>query len=112
MPSYDNVVKVTGSIQQASILDYKLNKTFKKSINNSGGFSENADRKRAFVIYPNGLKKQTRSFLFFKNYPKIIPGSEIVVPAKKEKERRSAAELIGITSSVTSLVAIIRLITQ
>ena len=112
VPSFDNTVKVTGSIQQASILDFKLNKTFIKSINNSGGFLENADKKRAYVIYPNGLKKQTRSFLFFKNYPKIIPGSQIFVPAKSKKEKRSAAELIGITSSITSIVAIIRLITQ
>ena len=81
-------------------------------IDNSGGLTENADKKRAYVIYPNGLKKQTRSFLFFKNYPKIIPGSEIIVPERNKKEKRSAAELIGITSSITSLVAIIRLITQ
>ena len=112
VPTFDNTIKVTGSVQQSSILDLELNKTFKMCINNSGGFTENADKKRAYVIYPNGLKKQTRSFLFFKNYPKIIPGSEIVVPEKNKKEKRSAAELIGITSSITSLVAIIRLITQ
>ena len=112
VPILDNTIKVTGSVQQPSILDLELNKTFKMSINNSGGFTENADKKRAYVVYPNGLKKQTRSFLFFKNYPKIIPGSEIIVPERNKKEKRSAAELIGITSSITSLVAIIRLITQ
>ena len=112
VPSTSNIITVTGSVQQPSILDYDLNKSFKKSIVNSGGFSENADKKRAYVVYPNGLKKQTRSFLFFKKYPKILKGSEIVVPAKVKKERGSAAELIGITSSLTSLVAIIRLITQ
>jgi protein involved in polysaccharide export with SLBB domain len=113
IPEIQNVVKTTGSVQQPSILDFQLNKSFKKSIGNSGGFSENADKKRSYVIYQNGLKKQTRSFLFFKKYPNIIPGSTLVVPPKKEKENRtSTAELIGITSSITSLVAIIRLITQ
>ena len=113
VPEIKNIVKTIGSVQQPSILDFQLNKSFKKSIVNSGGFSENADKKRSYVIYQNGLKKQTRSFLFFKKYPKIISGSTLVVPPKKEKENRSStAELIGITSSITSLVAIIRLITQ
>ena len=113
VPEIKNIVKTIGSVQQPSILDFELNKSFKKSIVNSGGFSENADKKRSYVIYQNGLKKQTRSFLFFKKYPKIISGSTLVVPPKKEKENRSStAELIGITSSITSLVAIIRLITQ
>lgn len=112
VPQINNTVKVNGAVQQISTLDYQLNKSFKKSIVNSGGFANNADKKRSYVVYPNGLKKQTRSFLFIKKYPKIIPGSELVVPIKQEKESRSAAELIGITSSITSLVAIIRLITQ
>jgi protein involved in polysaccharide export with SLBB domain len=112
VPQTNNTIKVNGAVQQASILDYQLNKSFKKSIVNSGGFTNNADKKRSYVIYPNGLKKQTRSFLFFKIYPKIIPGSELIIPTKKEKESRNAAEIIGITTSITSLVAIIRLITQ
>ena len=41
-----------------------------------------------------------------------MAGSKIVVPERIQKEKRSTAELIGITSSVTSLIAIIRLITQ
>jgi len=112
VPQTNNTIKVNGAVQQASILDYQFNRSFKNSIVNSGGFTNTADKKRSYVIYPNGLKKQTRSFLFFKQYPKIVPGSELVVPIKTEKETRSAAELIGITSSITSLVAIIRLITQ
>jgi len=112
IPSIDNTVFVSGSVQQNSILDYDFNKSFKKSISNSGGFSEDADKRRAYVVYPNGLKKQINSFLFLKIYPKIVRGSTIIVPAKVKKERGSAAELIGITTSLTSLVAIIQLIAQ
>jgi len=112
VPKKDNTIKVNGAVQQVSILDFNSSKSFIKSINNSGGFANNADKKRSYVIYPNGLKKQTRSFLFFKIYPQIVPGSELIVPTKKEKESRNTAEIIGITSSITSLVAIIRLITQ
>ena len=109
VPKIDNTITVDGAVNQASILDFNLSKSFKKSISSSGGFSKNADKKRAYVIYPNGLKKQTRSFLFFKNYPKIIPGSEIIVPPRAEKNNgTSVAEIVGYTTSLVSIIALIK----
>ena len=71
--------------------------------------SKNADKKRAYVIYPNGLKKQVRSFLFFKKYPRIIPGSEIIVPPKPEKNNRTnVAEIVGYSTSLVSIIALIK----
>ena len=108
VPKYDNTISVSGAVPQKTILDFEFNNSFKKSIVNSGGFSENADKKRAYVIYPNGLKKQTRSFLFFKNYPKIIPGSSIIVPPKPEKNRTNVAEIVGYSTSLVSIIALIK----
>ena len=109
VPKIDNTIKVNGAVQQVSILDFEDSKSFKKSIINSGGFTENADKKRAYVIYPNGLKKQTRSFLFFKNYPRIIPGSVIIVPPKPEKNNRTnIAEIVGYSTSLVSIIALIK----
>ena len=108
VPKYDNTISVSGAIPQNTILDFEFNNSFKKSIVNSGGFSKNADKKRAYVIYPNGLKKQTRSFLFFKNYPKIIPGSSIIVPPKPEKNRTNVAEIVGYSTSLVSIIALIK----
>jgi protein involved in polysaccharide export with SLBB domain len=109
VPKIDNTIIVNGAVNQASILDFNLSKSFKKSISSSGGFRKNADKKRAFVIYPNGLKKQTRSFLFFKNYPKIIPGSEIIVPPRAEKNNgTSVAEIVGYSTSLVSIIALIK----
>ena len=108
VPKYDNSISVSGAVPQNTILDFEFNNSFKKSIVNSGGFSENADKKRAYVIYPNGLKKQTRSFLFFKNYPKIIPGSSIIVPPKPEKNRTNVAEIVGYSTSLVSIIALIK----
>lgn len=55
----------------------------------AGGFSKDAKRKKTTVIYPNGRIKKTRSFLFFKIYPKVKRGSEINLQLKdKAKERR------------------------
>ena len=108
VPKYDNSISVSGAVPQNTILDFEFNNSFKKSIINSGGFSENADKKRAYVIYPNGLKKQTRSFLFFKNYPKIVPGSSIIVPPKPEKNRTNVAEIVGYSTSLVSIIALIK----
>ena len=108
VPKYDNSISVSGAVPQNTILDFEFNNSFKKSIVNSGGFSENADKKRAYVIYPNGLKKQTRSFLFFKNYPKILPGSSIIVPPKPEKNRTNVAEIVGYSTSLVSIIALIK----
>ena len=108
VPKYDNTISVSGAVPQKTILDFEFNNSFKKSIVNSGGFSENADKKRAYVIYPNGLKKQTRSFLFFKNYPKIVPGSSIIVPPKPEKNRTNVAEIVGYSTSLVSIIALIK----
>ena len=108
VPKYDNTISVSGAVPQNTILDFEFNNSFKKSIVNSGGFNENADKKRAYVIYPNGLKKQTRSFLFFKNYPKIIPGSSIIVPPKPEKNRTNVAEIVGYSTSLVSIIALIK----
>ena len=108
VPRYDNTISVKGAVPQNTILDFEFNNSFKKSIVNSGGFSENADKKRAYVIYPNGLKKQTRSFLFIRNYPKILPGSVIIVPPKPEKNRTNVAEIVGYSTSLVSIIALIK----
>lgn len=112
IPAIDNTISVLGNVQQESIIPYEKSISFKQAIIASGGILENGDIKKSYVEYQNGLKKSVKSFLGIRNYPKVLAGSKIVVPEKSKKEKRTAAELIGITSSVTSLVAIIRLITQ
>ncbi len=109
VPAVENVVKVIGSVQQPSIIDFNISKSFKMSITNSGGFTENADKKRAYVIYPNGLKKTVKSFLFLKTYPKLLPGSSIFVPAKSiNRNKTSVAEIVGYSTSLVSIIALIK----
>jgi hypothetical protein len=61
------------------------------------------------VFYPNGQIARTRSFLFgiFRTYPKVVGGSEIVVPKRLERRKLTAAETIGITSAFLSLVSLL-----
>ncbi len=62
------------------------------------------------MIYPNGQVRKTRNFLFLRFYPAIKPGSEIYVPAQKPKGKLSTGEVIGVVSSLTSLVSILVLL--
>jgi len=45
--------------------------------------------------------------LFYKFYPKVLAGSEIVVPPKEEKTKLTLSEALAITSSLTTLALII-----
>ena len=110
VPSKLNTIKISGAIAQESILDFDIVSGFKNAISSAGGFSENADKKRAYVIYPNGLKKQTNSFLFIKNYPNIIPGSTIIIPEKVERESKILSEILKITSVISSLASLLAVI--
>jgi hypothetical protein len=44
---------------------------------------------------------------FFNNYPAIEPGSELFVPTKDESRKLSSQEILGMTTGIASLGAII-----
>jgi protein involved in polysaccharide export with SLBB domain len=73
----------------------------------AGGFNSNANRRKTYVIYPNGSVASTRSFLGIKTFPRIEPGSEVIVPKKAEKRKLNPQEAIGIGSGLASLSLII-----
>jgi len=109
IPVINNTIIVSGSVQQETVIAYDKSITFKQAINASGGFLENSDKKRSYIIYQNGRKKAIKSFLGIKNYPKVFPGSKIFVPEKSEKKSRtSVAEIVGYTTSLVSIIALIK----
>jgi hypothetical protein len=73
----------------------------------AGGFSSKALKKRSYIVYANGTAKDTKSFLFFKVYPKVNPGAEIVIPLKEDKKGVSAIEMVTIATSLTSMIFIL-----
>ena len=115
IPKNDVEVRITGEVLFPTLSPYNSTKDFKDYISDAGGFTDNARRKRSYVLYPNGKAVSTSHFLFFRKYPTIKPGSEIVVPkhVPKDRFRRTAAETVGLASALASLayliIAIIRL---
>jgi hypothetical protein len=82
---------------------YVTGHSFKYYIVQGGGFCLHAKKSKTYVIYPNGAALATKKVFFINNFPKIVPGSEIVVPQKPVREPMSAAGWISIASALASL---------
>lgn len=80
---------------------------FRDYINGAGGFTNGALKRRSYVVYANGEVKSTKKVLFFNRYPKVRPGAEIYVPAKKEGRGLKGQEAVAITTGIASLALII-----
>ena len=109
VPKSDNSIEVSGAVQKATAMSYKKNITTLSAINSAGGFNPNAKKSNVYVVYQNGDIKSTKSFLFFKKYPKLLPGAKIFVPKKGEnKNKTSVGEIVGYTTSLVSIIALIK----
>lgn len=107
VPKQQQVVRVNGEVLYPSAVVYTSSKSFNDYVSNSGGYSPHALRKGAYVVYPNGTVKGTRKFLFFNNHPDVKPGSEIYVPKKPSTPNNTAQTILGFTTGLASLGAII-----
>ena len=109
VPTKNKTAIISGAVQQEGILNIDRPINAKLAINYTGGFNNNASRKEVYVEYQNGLRKTTKSFLFFKFYPRVIPGSKVIVPEKDEnKNKTSVGEIVGYTTSLVSIIALIK----
>jgi protein involved in polysaccharide export with SLBB domain len=109
IPANDQTATIVGEVQQEGILNIDRPINARLAINNVGGFNDNASRKEVYVEYQNGLRKATRNFLFFKIYPKVFPGSKVIVPIKNlDRQKTSVGEIVGYTTSLVSIIALIK----
>ncbi len=106
IPKQLQTVKVNGEVLFPSAVVYNGGKNFRDYVLNAGGYSPNALKRGAYIIYPNGTVKGTRKFLFFNSNPRVKPGSEIYVP-KKPITKDNLPEILAVSSSLVSMAAII-----
>jgi len=107
VPKQQQIVRVNGEVLFPSAVVYKDGETFKGYVLNAGGFSPNALKRGAYVVYPNGTVKGTKTFLFFSSHPSVKPGSEIYVPKKPVSNSAGLQTILGLTTGLASLGAII-----
>jgi len=109
VPRTDNSVEISGAVQKPTAMSYKKSLTTSAAINAAGGFGLEAKKSRVYVVYQNGSIKSTKSFLIFRKYPKLLPGSKVFVPKKAENNNKtSVGEIVGYTTSLVSIIALIK----
>ena len=109
VPKFDNSIEISGEVQQPTAVSFYRGISTVSAINAAGGFGLNAKKAGVYVIYQNGSIATTKKFLFFKNYPKLLPGAKIFVPTKSKSENKtSVAEIVGYTTSLVSIIALIK----
>ena len=109
VPAVNNTVVISGEVQQEGIINIDRPISANAAIESVGGFTNKSVKKEVYVEYQNGLRKVTKTFLFFKFYPRVYPGSTVVVPEKSENEQKtSVGEIVGYTTSLVSIIALIK----
>lgn len=124
IPYAENLVTISGDVNKLTDKDlgvyYIKHKRAKYYIRNfAGGFTETSDKKHVVVVRANGARVATRSFLFFRIYPKVKPGCKILVTpvkvvgdngsGKKGKKFDLDLFLGKLTSRTTAVLSIVAL---
>ncbi len=109
---YVPAIKINGSVTLNTEIPYIKGKNVKYYINSAGGFSDRSWKKNIYNLYPSGRSGITKHFLFFRKYPKVLPGSVINIPQKPIKEKKPISEFVSTASIATSMVTMIAVVSK
>jgi len=115
IPQLNYVVTVSGEVQKMVAVQYDRSFSIKDYIDQAGGFSFNANKRRIFVIYPSGKSGRVKHPLgFLRLNPEITPGSTVFVPKKSEKQKnvfdpaKAGIMVSAFSAAMTGLVLLFR----
>lgn len=96
LPVYPSTVRVDGSVLSPNEVTYEPGKSISYYIEQAGGYSDNAKKRKKYMIAMNGhiYKASGRT--------KVEPGAEIIVPQKGER-KSNLSNILGIATTATSL---------
>lgn len=106
IPEFDNTVKVNGAVMYPNTVVYQKGLSLNDYINQAGGYSDQARKKRVYIVYMNGTTTKAKG----SSKDLLKPGCEIIVPTKEQKPPMSLGEKIAIGSSVTSMASVVALL--
>lgn len=103
IPEYNNTVKISGNVLYPNTVTYSANSRVKDYIAQAGGYGFKSKRSKAYIIYMNGTVAKARRF----SNSAVQPGSEIVVPQKRDKDMdiQNILSLATTSTSVASMLA-------
>ncbi|WP_337041093.1 polysaccharide biosynthesis/export family protein [Emticicia sp. 17c] len=111
IPKRLETVRVQGEVLYPTTVKYFDRDNFINYISKAGGFTKRSLKSKSYILYANGSVDRTRRFLFVNIYPKVAPGSEIIVPQKTSTAQQQISQvqnLLGtLGATITTLIGII-----
>ena len=103
VPQYLNTVKINGEVMYPNTVSYIKGKKVKHYIEQSGGYTSDAKKSQAYIVYMNGTIARVKG----RNKNIVQPGCEIIVPAKPDRRGLTLPEIMSIGTSTASLATMI-----
>ena len=107
VPKELQTVRIEGEVLHSVSVRYDGRRSFQSYIDAAGGVTDNAQRRRAYIVYANGEVDRTKRFLFFRSNPDVRPGATIYVPPEPERRELTTQERVSIASSIASTAILI-----
>lgn len=114
IPKRLETVRVQGEVLYPTTVKFLDEKSFINYISNAGGFTKRSLKSKSYILYANGSVDRTRRFLFVNIYPRVAPGSEIIIPQKTTTAQQQIAQVQGlfatVAGTITTLIGIFTLL--
>lgn len=105
IPKRSQLVRIQGSVLMPALVSYVPQWDISDYIQQAGGLTDDAWRKKIYVTYPNGRVRTVKSLVGITRSPQVQPGTVITVPAKTRKGKRmETGERIAIFSLAGTLL--------
>lgn len=103
VPKFNNTVKISGAVMYPNTVTFNPKYGFSNYIANAGGVTQNAVKRKAYMVHMNGSVATKGDPNF-----KVQPGTEIVVPSKERQNGgQTLATILGIATTTASLAAMV-----
>jgi protein involved in polysaccharide export with SLBB domain len=111
IPRRSETVRIQGGVHNPSVMNFDPRFGYDDYISQAGGYTEQGWKKRVYVSYPNGRTHRTKSFLFFRSFPKVEPGAIVTIPIKvaEPQRERTPGERVALFSFIASMVSTLTL---
>jgi protein involved in polysaccharide export with SLBB domain len=112
IPKKPQTVKLSGEVLYPNTTQFDENFSFKDYISRAGGYTGQSLKGSSYILYANGSVDRTKKIFLFKIYPKVRPGSEIVVPLKNKRTTfgEVVGTLAGVSTAMTTIIGILTLL--
>jgi protein involved in polysaccharide export with SLBB domain len=107
VPKELQTVRIEGEVLHSVSVRFDSRRSFQSYIDAAGGVTDEAQRRRAYIVYANGEVDRTKRFLVFRSNPEVRPGATIYIPPKPERRELTVQERVSLASSIASTAILI-----